>query len=1251
MLGTPNNGSHLMVHSLLGKSDSMRKLAMLSLDQDLQQVLEIVAGFNGALELLPRPGFRDSGAGQNDGVDTEAYYQRNEWSTLGQANQDRWFGDHHCGVTDGTPLMAARNAWEELPVEVPNPDRVAYVFGQADQTPCGLGLRDGRLRLLFTPDGDGSVTWASGRIESLMANNRCWYIPVEHADLTGKPDYFDAIRDLVENGTTTRLEHPPVRRGGEAPVFSREAGPVAYPSEEELARAFLGGQPRRPARRSNRRKLEVSVRAGDLRFANLPVLCGHYHGDVISGPEAVLDRMVDGQLSQRQRLGVYADLVGSSAIVLMPRSPEESRRGTQRGAVVVGLGELNGRLTTLDVTETVRAGILRLLLRAKDNPAETMGQGVAITSLLIGQNSTTHISIGESLAAIVRGICEANGKFDGSNDPYVGKVEFLELYLDSAITAAHEIQDLPNDLADELRRWNVQLVPTPELIMADGARHRLQAGGAGGYWPRLAVTDADADPDAASCPPECYQSHWKSPIPDGALRELLATHCRPSEAPTAQAAPAAPPAVARRYPDRLRYLFVSERARTESVAQQRQPGLVEAIVGLQIHRNSYDAKLSCLLFELMVPLDYKATARELDRLVLQVDGYTANLPWELLQTDDQPMVLETAMVRQFATSRFRRQVNNCSDRTACVIAAPSTEGFAEHFGRPKDEVLPRLTGAIEEGEAIKAMLDEAKYECAYSREAEAIDVLSTLMCRPYRLLAISGHGIFEARHVDGQLRTGVVLSGGLLITAAEIGQMQAVPEVVFLNCCHLGEVNTGAPLNKLAYSLARELIEIGVRCVVAAGWAVDDDAATTFAKTFFEQLLADNASFGNAIHQARKQVYRRHGGCNTWGAYQAYGNPGYRLDPDDREQQKPPSRMVAVAELLDQLGRRLLDAKTPGYERIEVSKLAGEMATLFNQSPPDWQERPEVLEALGKVYAELARDGFDQARACYLQAIAREDKRGVVAIKTIEQLANLEARTGENQGGQAGKTLVQTAIERLMALRTGTTGADAGINAERAALLGSAYKRLAAVMAKNRSAWRTVAKVLKQSADAYREALGDDPAATPYNALNHLQSAWLADDLEAGSADQEIALARRCADTARQRFSQSQDFFDAVMSADAEVTAWLLGGAVSEGDAGRLRQEYGDTLKGVQASARQRDSVAAQLGLLARFLKLRGRGPDEPMARVLDELATMFGAPAATASTMPAPESVPARSGGRPARSPAPAKPAKRQTGKGGKNP
>ena len=121
----------------------------------------------------------------------------------------------------------------------------------------------------------------------------------------------------------------------------------------------------------------------------------------------------------------------------------------------------------------------------------------------------------------------------------------------------------------------------------------------------------------------------------------------------------------------------------------------------------------------------------------------------------------------------------------------------------------------------------------------------------------------------------MVLDNGVFLTAVEIGQMQQVPELVFLNCCFIGQAGrqqpslvTGIEFNRLAASVSRELIEMGVRAIVAAGWAVRDDAALHFAQVFYEQMLAGER-FGNALREARRE---------TWHKF-ASATPGERIRP------------------------------------------------------------------------------------------------------------------------------------------------------------------------------------------------------------------------------------------------------------------------------------------------------------------------------------------------------------------------------------
>lgn len=1215
MLGTPNNGSHLMVETLLGKSGTIRKLAVMDAKHSLQGLLDIVAGFPGALQLLPRPGFRDAGGAQADD-----YYTQAPWQDFQRVNRDRWFGDGVCGVPAEDVLKNAGTLWaggitEErskgegwrhrpiLPAE-----RVAYVFGQSENTPCGVKVAGNRLMMVGTSEGDGSVTWASGRLD-FLSEKRCWHMPVDHGSLTKTRRYFQAICDILETGATTRLGRLPVTRGAAA-TRTYDAGPVTYPTPEDVTHSLMGTRPvlRKPAPR--RRTLRIQVRAMDLRHSQMPVMCGHYIGDPIAGAESQIDQyLVGGKLRHRERLGVYAGDIGTAALVFDHVLRIDRYHATGKGAIIVGLGEW-GNLTTGKLTGTVRAGVLRYLLLAVDQIRQEKGTDatedpkVKLGSVLIGYNSTVNIGVEDSVAAVVRGVCEANRQFEDAVGPVlrVGELEFVELFLDTAILAAKVVRDLPRRLERDLKRLEIEINTEKTLLQGEGFRTRLSASSGFGYWPRMIVTDADRS--ETECPPECYRVRRVSPIPAGLQKQLveeLTGGRKPSGEDTAppKAPPAEPSSTA--LAERMKFVFLSERARAEAIVVQRQPGLAENLIRQAIRSDRYRADLARTLFQLLVPLDFKEASRDASQMILVLDGYTANLPWEMLCAEQEPMVVKTAVVRQLESTRFRRVVQSTTRRTACVIADPSTDGFEKHFVTRSEKPLPLLPGAVEEGERVRDILTHGGYEVVYApSEAEAMDVFNKLFQMPYRILVIAAHGVFEADVRGGGQRTGVVLSDGMLLTAAEVGQMEIVPEVVFLNCCHLGQVDAAPAYNRLAYSLARELIEMGVRCVVAAGWAVNDQAAVTFAATFFEWLVKRSDSFGRAVHAARKVTYESHPAFNTWGAYQAYGDPGFVLEHDRTSQGGDRGGFVAPQELIEDLGWIRNEIKFTGIRDLE--KTRGEIGATLARGAQGWEELPAVQYAIGAIYAEFGPEGFEMSRAAYLRAIAEEDEAGEVPVKAIEQLANLEARIGEKIGKadpKKGLALVDQAIARLDKLFMTTaekpaankaaedmkaTAAAERLNLERWSLLGSALKRKAALQVKLKMSTAAVRKTLEASRDAYTKCEGriEDAAFNPYAMINRLQyDALLGEEERAG----RIALAQQCQAVAEKRFDGSYDFFDAVMVIDAQVAERLLNGTlISASD--ELVEEFKKAFSKVPGSERMRDSVLKQLQLMGDFFSV-----------------------------------------------------------------
>lgn len=1213
MLGTPNHGAYSMVETLLGQSDTIRMLARVDLQNNLKKILQIVAEFPGALHLLPAPGFEDVGG--HGPVD---FYGAASWSQLALKNDDFWFGDELGARPDSALLQKVQQSWQALAdnswVDLA-PDRISYVYGQGKNTPCGLDISSEQLMLRGTAQGDGTVTWRSGKLGNLP-DNRCWYMPVVHGELASTSHYFPEIESLLLKRTPALLKRLPVSRAGErsSALVSFRGGPPAYPADAQLLSQVLGRTSSLEPK-PQLTTLQINVLAMNLSCIQVPLICGHYRGDPISGAEAAIDQnLVNGALSQRQRLGLYSGELGNATVVLVPRTAAEVSRGTGRGALVVGLGEM-GELTPEVVTQAVRNGVLRYLLNAVDQYAQVTRMEdpdepeallpLHIASLLLGTNSSAQLTVEESIRAVTLGVLQANREYAAvcagpkGRPAAVTRLDIVEMFVDAAICAGYTVATLDHELAGELQRLNSRLEVAQAVQFGEGARPRLSVIPPGNYWPRLQVSSAD------------HVGHGRDSGSRGEARF-------------------------ERPPQRLNYLYMGQRARVEAVVDQRQPGLLERMVDSALrgpNPTRYDAAafFGNSLFQLMLPLGFKSAVRKSDNLILVLDDSSANLPWEMLETDGVPMIKRTRLVRQFITQRYRREVVRTDLMNACVIGDPDTQGYFKQF-RPKGdgpwpERLVGLPGALRESQAVSRVLDGAGYTTwSLGSGASAVEVFDQLFARPYRVLVICAHGVFRSKDSNGQLRSGVVLSDGLLLTAAEIDRMETVPDLVFLSCCHLGKVSGAEPGgNRLAASLAQELINMGVRCVVAAGWEVDDSAACCFSETFFNRLAIYGDHFAEAIACARLDTLEQFPACNTWGAYQAYGDPLFqlRLLPSGDGSN---SCLRGSPELLDWLEEQRLAAATPSSTAAAsgFAQLQRQVQKRFEGLPESWINQAEVQYGLGLLYSEWDEaQALADARTALLQAMARFSGRGCVPMTAVEKLIDVEIRQAylaadpEPGFGTAdfkqASTLIKAAIARADHLSEMCEGTPGVLLARRQVMRGRGLKRqahIALLQSLTQSRSKALDKLISQSLDAARQAYAagedkDAPDWNPYAMLNRIQL-----EVMCMTGTPSLDDLKRCEAEAQVRYKQSFGVFDAVMTADVLLTRWLIDVTRGSGSAGSqtcnertLNDSYDDALAGQRISQRQFESVVRQLQMITKWLEWSGKTGD---AQVLDNIARVL---------------------------------------------
>jgi CHAT domain-containing protein len=1128
MLGTPNRGSHSMVETLLGMAAMIRQLALLDVFHSQQQLVDIVARFRGALELLPHlpDGERD-------------WFAVKVWTDL------RTLAKTPAAVPAGAFLQEAKRAVSALPVEIPGPESVLYVAGCAPSTPCGIEVdTHGRLLLLTTDQGDGKVTYEAGRLPGVAT----WYADAAHGDLANHRPAFAGIQQLLADGRTALLstQPPASARGvvGKVPLLPQ---PVLYPTEASLTAALMGARP--PSRRPrSMAAFKVSVVHGDLRHARFPVMVGHYAGDTISGAESYLDARLNGGLSQRYALGLYPGALGTALVVLHAPNRLQAELGVPRGAVVAGLGSM-GELTPGVLANVVRQGVLayaaQLQERSPEQPTFQTSRTAGLSVLLIGTNSAANVSVESSVSAMLRGVAQACRELESAPRMTVtiGEVEIVELYADVAIQAAHALNIAASEVSTDV---DVRIAADPLLRTGQGGQVRILPSLGGDQWRRWIVTASSSTPTAST-----GLQRLPAPVAQH-LRQLLSTAQLEPAVTSALAQLAIGPATASSTPTELTYVALSDRARAEVRVQQSQPELIDKLVILSIRDTQFKLQTARTLFELLIPNELKDALAQQPRLTLVVDAATAAYPWELMAVGSNPICVDAGLVRQLQTAQYRPQIRATTANTAYVVGDPLTS-----------EGVPPLPAAREEAQLVASVLGEQFQVTTTAERPTALEVLDGLFARPYRVVHLAGHGFFASGPGDAApARSGMLLEGGLTLTAAEVAQMRQIPDLVFLNCCHLGQVGPEARMqpaveyNRLAASISRELIEMGVRAVVAAGWAVRDDAASYFARTFYDRMLS-GAAFGSALLEARRATWRQFPDCNTAGAYQAYGDPDFRLDLGaDRAQPGPARRtprLVAPQELVRALSGSLQVAQ---------------IDALLERVSPAWMERAEVLVAAGAAYARAA--AFPQATAYYERALHAGDDGEAASLSAVEELANLEARWGERTGDAAR---IERAIERLENLL------KVARTPQRLALLGSAYKRLAQIT----QAARPLRATLTKASRLYREAAEEQlarGALEPYFAIN-----WLTIDalLDKAPKDASTWLSRARA-ASREGFAEAPSVWEVFTVPDVELLGALLEGTLrQQGAAEELAALYRAAAEETGATPRELDSAFNQLRFIEQM--------------------------------------------------------------------
>ena len=643
--------------------------------------------------------------------------------------------------------------------------------------------------------------------------------------------------------------------------------------------------------------------------------------------------------------------------------------------------------------------------------------------------------------------------------------------------------------------------------------------------------------------------------------------------------------------------------------------LVDELVNTAVKTTDHSPELSRTLFELLLPTDLKSAAPNEDNLVLLLDEESARYPWELLEDhstvagkrEPEPLVIKHGLLRQLAVSDERPAPQPNASRSVLIVWDPLGP-------------YPALPGARTEAIAVRDEFKRASFEAVCSAERlSGREVVEQLYARPYRVLHLAAHGVYrfpapiqaQARKdskAETPLVTGVVMGKDMFLTALEVRQMRQVPELVFLNCCHLGRIEERInaadarhreAFHLIASSLALEFIRMGVRAVIAAGWAVDDAVATLFARTFYEKMLG-GVTFGEAVKQARRTAYRDQEQCNTWGAYQCYGDPDYRLVSESEGRSRAAlAPFPSVSAALYEIGNRraALQAIGGGDSAPDLAVLAAIRQRLEQQ---DWSKRPRVALSLALAHWEAL--DYEQALALYNRAI--KENLQSASVRDIEQFANLLSRSAL-QAWRDGKADVVACVKQVQEAQRWLTWLSdergGGGSAERLSLLASVHKRLACMSNSARTALPHVHSMIEGYVDAAEWSQRDDGKFDPYAVINALLGdvvvRWLSRGSRRPSAAGKSGWSRARVAEVRAAVSAGGefDFWNEVGKVDCDLLEALH--ASDDGSWSTLAEGYGALRR--LSSRREFGSALDQIEFLLHMATLADRKDDKSRLQTL----------------------------------------------------
>ena len=881
MLGTPNYGSFAIPRLLFGANDVLETIAKLDLKHNARDLLHIAKTFPGAYQMLPVRGKR----GGLDPLYQAATY------TVEPVNQ---------------ALLDQAEAFQQEIANVIDVDRMVYVAGYNRRTAADiqdatlLGADEGYF---FSRKGDGTVPHNLG----LLPGVKTFYVDEEHSKLPTNQKVLNALTELIETGD--QKDEVNLWKGI-GPEFSGDRGV----GEESQATMLAAEASRRAARLQQATALRASLQSrGDLT------------GQTVSPEEQAMSDLIylreplPLQVSgSSTSIGVVSTPVAHGAVPAAAATPDTVPPTTIRVHVLEqSIAAVPRVIADPAPIDAVAVGHY---LRVKPTGAEH-DIDVAISpyyrpappagapapppdaDLLIAQLHDRGVLRGDLGAPLLLPDPRPGRKENGDLIAIAGMGPIGEF-------GVPELSVLARELCWALAQLGKRHLAT--VMIGSGAKNLSIADTVHGWLAginRALVSAKLSNAQSLECVTFVIQP-WSSDTEHRALFALVNALKREQAAMRLPAynfdiqlmdlpdVSAFKPKVTGRElaatrisidfdGEVCRYSALTDGAAIAERTFKVDPRRLLEINGRLLAATNEDERfrLGKFLLEFLFPRDLRAQLTGSAPVVLACNNDAAKMYWELaaqpgqddeaVEADRQYLGLVRGLTRQLRTvlAPPPEPLPPVGKTLRLLLVA---DGCREH----------PLPGAQKEAENLLQLFERVTNNATSNRvevtalvgpaQATPLDVLLRLSDNPpFDVVHYAGHCFFDPQHPD---KSGFLFSGGNVLTANDLERIDRTPKFIFANACQSGVLPSRPDLSspELPAAFAEAFFKKGVANYICTAWSVGDDAALQFAVELYTYLLGDGTT-PVEIYEAMKQARRKIVDTNTWGAYQHYGNPSFRL--------------------------------------------------------------------------------------------------------------------------------------------------------------------------------------------------------------------------------------------------------------------------------------------------------------------------------------------------------------------------------------